>query len=133
MQRSSTALRASSEPELDVLGDDKAGDLKLQAYVGSAAGRQKSVALQYGAAVEPEPAAVEADRRVLSHAVYLALEVGAIAVPLLAMSDWAAQARFSLRGKIHLEVLANAVAGLMFVAAVLEAIPPVAGEGARLC
>jgi hypothetical protein len=106
--------------------------LKLQAHVDSAAERQKSVALQYGAAVEPEPAAVEADQCVLSHAVYLVLEVGAIAVPFLAMSDWVARVCFSLRGKIHFEVLANAVAGLMFVAAVLEAIPPFAGEGVRL-
>ena len=81
--------------------------------------------------MEPEPAAV--DQCVLSHAVYLVLEVGAIAVPFLAMSDWAARARFSLREKIHWEVLANAVAGLMIVAAVLEAIPPLAGEGVRLC
>jgi hypothetical protein len=36
--------------------------LKLEAHVDSAAAeRQKSVALQYGAAVEPEPAAVETD------------------------------------------------------------------------
>ena len=65
--------------------------MKLQAHVGSAVERQ------YGAAAEPEPAAVEADQCVLSHAVYLVLEVGAIAVPFLAMSDWVAQARFCLR------------------------------------
>jgi hypothetical protein len=96
--------------------------LKLQVHVDSAAERQKSAALQYGAAVEPEPAAVEADRCVLSHAVYSVLEVGAIAAPFLAVSDWVARVWFPLRGKIHLEVLANAVAGLMFVAAVLEGV-----------
>ena len=79
--------------------------------------------------MEPEPAAVEADRCVLSHAVYLVLEVRAIVVPFLAMSDWVARVCFSLRGKIQFEVLANAVAGLMFVAA----IPLFAGEGVRLC
>lgn len=71
-----------------ILGDDKAGDLKLAHVDSAAAERQESVALQYGAAVEPESAAVvEADQCVLSHAVYLVFEVGAIAVPFLAMSD----------------------------------------------
>jgi hypothetical protein len=106
-------------------------DLKLQAHVDSAAGRQESVVLQYGAAVEPELAAVEADRCVVSLVVYFVLEVGAIAVPFLAVSDWASQLRFSLRGTIQLEVLINSVAGWTFVAAVLEAIPPFAGEGVR--
>jgi hypothetical protein len=105
--------------------------LKLQAHVGRAAGRQKSAVLQYGAAVEPELAAAETDRCVFSLVVYLVLEVEVIAAPFLVMSDWAAQVRFSLRGTIQFEALASAVAGWTFVVAVLEAIPPFAGEGVR--
>jgi hypothetical protein len=114
-----------------ILGDDKVGDLKLQAHVDSAAGRQESVVLQYGAAVELGRAAAEAVRCVFFLVVYLVLEVGAIAAPFLVMSDWAAQVRFSLRGTIQLEALTGAVAGWTFVAAVLEVIPPFAGEGVR--
>jgi hypothetical protein len=59
------------------------------------------------------------------------IDVETTAVPSLVMADLAVEARFSLLQRTHFEVPANAVAGLLFVAAVLEATLPCAVGGVR--
>ena len=58
------------------------------------------------------------------------IDVGVTAVPSLVMVGWAVKSRFSPLRKSHLEVPANDVAGLSFVAAAFEVVPQSVVEGA---
>jgi hypothetical protein len=75
-------------------------------------------------------AAAEAGQCVISHSVYLKVDVETSAVPPLAMADLSVETHFFLR-KNRLAVPAFAAAGLSAVAAVFGATLPFASEGAR--